>query len=180
MNECSMNVNAQKSAKNISNLIIHLFFRVGIKVLGMAADGDPRLLCATKNQTNLQFNPIVDNFTIFTSVDVVFTQDPTHIGTKSRNRLLKPSISLPFGSKSISIAHLKMLIDSAPKEVHGLVLSDISPDDRQNFGSLEKVMEVRVLNALKMYVIVYLNICKNVTSSYLSLNMPPLERIYKI
>lgn len=139
-----------------------------------------------RNKTNLQFNPLCDTYSLFTATDIVYTQDPTHIGTKLRNRLLKPSISLPFGTKAISITHLKILLELAPKDVHGLIMSDIIPDDRQNFGSLEKIIEVRVSNALKKYVIdsdatiVYLNVCKNITSSYLDINLSPLDRVQRI
>lgn len=74
----------------------------------------------------------------------------------------------------------------APKDIHGLVLLDISPDDRQNYKSLEKVMEDRVINSLKKYVIgseatiAYIIICKNVTSSFLDTELDPIERIYRI
>lgn len=139
-----------------------------------------------RNKTNLKFNSLCDDYSTLGVYDTIFTQDSTHIGTKLRNRLLKPSISLPFGSKLISISHLKNLLLLAPKDVHGLVMNDISPDDRQNFGSLEKIMQKRVLDSLKKYVIdsdatiVYLNICYNVTSSFLDSNLSPLDRVYRI
>lgn len=71
-------------------------------------------------------------------------QDTVHVGTKLRNRLLVPSILLPLGNRLISVTHLKLIINNAKKEDHGLVMKDICPDDRQNFGSLEKIMSQRV------------------------------------
>lgn len=100
-------------------------------------------------------------------------QDTTHIGTKLRNLLLKPSVLLPFGNSAISLAHLKLLIKNVPKDIHGLTRTDISPDDRQNYKSLEKIMEKRVIDALSKYVVgseattTFLIICKYITSSFL-------------
>lgn len=159
--------------------------RIGIQVLGISSDGDSRLLSAMKN--NMDFKPTVMGDHIFFSInEILYIQDTTHIGTKLRNRLLKASILLPFGNKAISISHLKQLLKLAPKDVHGLVRSDISPDDRQNFKSLQKLMENRVVEALKKYVIdseatiVYLQMCKNITSSFLEEKLTPDERVYKM
>lgn len=52
----------------------------------------------------------------------------------------------------ISVNHLKKLIQSCPKDVHGLTMSDVSPKDRQNFGSFEKIVSKRVIIALQVYV----------------------------
>lgn len=76
-------------------------------------------------------------------------QDTVHIGTKLRNRLLVISILLPLEFWIITISHLKWLINNISKEIHGLVYSDICPDDRMNFGSLQKMMHQRVLDALR-------------------------------
>lgn len=153
---------------------------------GISSDGDPRLLCAMKTKINFKFNPFMDSYEIFNAVDIIFTQDHTHVGTKLRNRLLKPSISLPFGTKPISVTHLRILIETAPKDVHKLVLSDIATDDRQNFESLKKIMKTNVLDALKRYVIgsdatiVYLKMCNDVTSSFLDVELLPIDRVYRI
>lgn len=113
-------------------------------------------------------------------------QDTVHVGTKLRNRLLVPSILLPLGNRLISVTHLKLIINNAPKEDHGLVMKDICPDDRQNFGSLEKIMAQRVSDALKTHVrgcegtLVYIKLCANITSSLCDDNIQPLDRIYRI
>lgn len=165
-----------------------LFSRIGIKVLGKSSDGDPRLLRAMKQTTNFIFNPLSKEDYLLLDIQNpdLCTQDPTHIGTKLRNLLLKPSTLLPFGNKAISLTHLKMLLLKVPKDIHGLTYSDISPDDRQNFGSLKKVMESRVIEALKVYVIdseatvEFITICNNAVSSFLDRNLTPTERIYRI
>lgn len=124
------------------------------------------------------------SFDVFSSV--IYIQDSTHIGTKLRNLLLKPSIVLPFGDKMISLAHLKILITNVSKQVHGLTQSDISPDDRMNYKSLEKVMEIRVVDALAKHVtgsqatITFITMCKYITSSFLDRSLRPTDRIYRI
>lgn len=113
-------------------------------------------------------------------------QDVTHIGTKLRNRLLNLLIALVIGNKVSSVAHLKMLINSVPKSIHGLVYSDICPQDRQNFESLNRIMQPKVREALSKYImdaegtIEYIRICYEITSSLQVVNMAPLDRIFYI
>lgn len=117
---------------------------------------------------------------------ICFLQDVVHIGTKLRNRLLNLSIVLHIGNRIASVAHLKILLNSVQKDVHGLVYSDICPDDRQNYASLEKIMHQRVRDALKIHVIgsegliEYIRICDEITSSLYEVNLPPSERIFRL
>lgn len=118
--------------------------------------------------------------------DCSFVQDHIHIGTKLRNRLLKASIELPMGNKIVTISHLKILINEVQKDIHGLSMKDICPDDRQNFGSLEKMMKPAALNALTDYIVgsqgtaMFLKLCHGITSSFCDEDLPPLERVYRI
>lgn len=142
-------------------------------MIGVSSDGDHRLLSSMLYQ-------------IKQSCDYKCVQDPTHIGTKLRNRLLKSSIVLPLGNKQISLAHMKMLINSAPKIIHGLTIGDINPKDRQNYVSYEKITSERVRNALSNHVarsdgtIKYLEKCHQITSSFMQYDLMPLERVYRI
>lgn len=97
----------------------------GIKVRGFSSDGDPRL-AAMRNQIN------------FSGVNVCYMQDGMHGGLKLRTCFLRSYAALPMATKQSSVPHLKVLIREAPKSEHGLVLSAVSPVDRQNFKSLEK------------------------------------------
>lgn len=114
-----------------------------------------------------------------------FVQDPSHLGAKLRNRKLRPTGTLPMGSKQISSGHLKILLREVSKNTHGLTRFDVCPDDRQNFGSLIKCMKLRVRNALKQFVpesegtVFYLLLCEELTSSFMSKTMMPLERVEK-
>lgn len=79
-----------------------------------------------------------------------------------------------------------MLINSVPKAIHGLVYSDICPDDRQNFESLSRMMQPKVSNALAKYIIgseatiEYLRICNEITSSLMDPHLSPEERLLRI
>lgn len=162
-----------------------LFNRYNIKVEGISSDADARLLSSMKVQTSamLQSNPVdLINESESTS-GITFIQDIEHLKTKIRNRMLKSSISLPMGKEQVSVAHLKVLISTTPKEVHGLVQHDINPEDRQNVRSLEKCFNDRVLNALESKVdgsestIMYLKICREMHLAFTDTSMKPLDRV---
>lgn len=161
----------------------------GINVIGMSADGDPRLLSAMRARMIFDLEELTETKMEICAAEhthIVFVQDTIHIGTKLRNRLLKRAILMPMGNRLVSVCHLKELLNNTPKNVHLLVRSDICPQDRQNFGSLEKVMDKRVLEALQNNVIdsegtvMYLRLCYRITSSYLNDELDPVEKIYNI
>lgn len=117
---------------------------------------------------------------------ISYVQDLIHVETKLRNRLLKASVHLPIGSTQVSVGHLKILIDTVSKEIHGLVQSDICPQDRQNFRSLQKCFDERVLNALKMYVpgsegtVAYMQICREMYTAFTDPDLRPIERLRRM
>lgn len=86
----------------------------------------------------------------------------------------------------ITVSHLKILINEVYKEIHGLTLSDICPEDRQNYGSLRKIMDPNVLQALAKYVpgtegtIMFLKLCFEITSSFCDESLSPLDWVYRI
>lgn len=154
--------------------------RYGIEVDGFSGDGDARLLKSMLHffyKNNSLLNP---------EIIVCFLQDIVHIATKLRNRLLNLLIALVIGFKVASVSHLKMLINSVPKGVHGLVYSDICPEDRQNFHSLQKIMDPKVGRALAENItdseatIEYIKICNDITSSLYEDNLSPLDRISRL
>lgn len=153
-------------------------------MIGKASDGDPRLLNAMKTKTNLDLTPetIADRI-VSNSICV---QDTIHIGTKLRNRLLNSCIMLIMGNFVVTVNHIKAIPNVERKEVHGLVFSDIQPEDKQNYKSLEKIMDKRVLSAIECHVpysnatIIYLKLCERITSSFLAENLNPIERVYKL
>lgn len=111
--------------------------KYGIKIAGFSSDVDARLMT------------IMCHRTLFESCEAQTIQDTVHICTKFRNRLLNTVISLRMGTHKVSIEHLNMLIRKVPKDVHGLTLTDVCPNDRQNFKSFEKITTQRVFDALE-------------------------------
>lgn len=103
--------------------------RHGIDVIGISSDGDNRLLSAMKIRTKFDLIPNTDVIKRFVE-DFICVQDTVHVATKLRNRLLNVSIVLHIGNRIVSTVHIKRLIDTIGKEVHGLVQSDLYPEDR--------------------------------------------------
>lgn len=155
---------------------------------GVSTDGDSRALNCMKNT----LTSIINSRDVDVLLDIKreqkisFIQDPIHIATKLRNRILKASIIMPIGKKQVSVSHLKILIHSVPKDTHGLVATDIIPEDRQNYASFEKITSPRVLNALEHHVIdseatvIYLKMSRRIISAFTEVNLPPLDRIHLI
>lgn len=151
--------------------------RYGIRVRGFSTDGDEKALGA---MCHLMRH--ADKY----DIEVNFVQDPIHIGTKLRNRKLRPTGMLPVGNKQINASHLKILAMNVVKTIHGVTRFDVSPDDRQNFNSLKKCMSARVRDTLTQYVpdsegtAFYLLLCEEITCSFMDKKMMPLERIEKM
>lgn len=148
--------------------------KYGIKIAGISSDGDTRLLSAMWH--HFLFDP-ESNFNV--------VQDSIHAATKLRNRILNVN-ELPMGKHKVSVNHLKKLLRVADKAVHGLCQTDVSPNDRQNFNSFEKITSQRVLNALKSYVpdsqatAFYLQLSSDVVSSYREYDLKPCARIERM
>lgn len=172
----------------MEKLMLLFFTRHGIQVAGISTDGDIRCLTNMKHTLTCIINS--ENVDVLLDIKdeqcLSVIQDPTHLAGKMRNRTQIPSVAMPMGQKQVSVGHLKMLIDSVSKDIHGLVRSDILPDDKQNFRSFEKITESRVLNALNQYVpdseatIIYLKLSSQMSSAFMDPHLKPLERILKL
>lgn len=144
-----------------------------MEIKGRSTDGDPKMLSAMVAEIVREPQSNVD-----------YVQDMIHIGAKMRCRLLNESIKLTMGTQQASVTHLKSLVNNVQKSVHGLNSTDIRLIDRQNFRSYEKMVDKRVITALETHVngaeatIQYLQLCSDVTSSYLDFDMTPLDRIF--
>lgn len=160
--------------------------RYGIKVAGFSADGDVRLLNSMLFNSKLNSSSSHNHTFIGINSTICFLQDIVHIATKLRNRLLHLLTVLVVGNKVASVSHLKLLINLVSKDQHGLVYSDICPDDRQNFDSIKRIMLPNVRAALGKYVIdsegtvEYIRICHEITSSLYDDELSPLDRVYFI
>lgn len=165
---------------------INIFFtRHNINLLGIASDADARLLSSMKFCTQPLLSSSIEEI-LNGGHQISYLQDIFHLLTKLRNRLLKQYVNLPMGSSQVSVAHLKVLINTVDKSVHGLVKTDICPDDRQNVKSLQKCFDDRVLNALKDHVpgsdatIIFLKYCREIYTAFYDTNLTPCERVRQI
>lgn len=69
-------------------------------------------------------------------------------GTKLRTRLLKPRVFLPIGNYEISVSHLRKMTETVSKDKHLLTVTDLSPEDKMNFHSAEKICSPKVIELL--------------------------------
>jgi len=110
-------------------------------------------------------------------------QDPTHLCTKLRNRMLSDTASLLIGKEEVSINVLMELIENKSKLAHGLVKSDIDPKDKQNYGSCFKITCDDVFVALEdidgsLATRIYLLLLRSIMLAYMEYNTPIIDRIY--
>lgn len=161
-----------------------------ITIENMSTDGDARPLKVMKflskiGQADKSFLDC-EWFSCGGAVETTFTQDVTHIITKSRNRLLKCSRLYCIGNKVISSSHLKYLIENVSKDKHLLTRTDIEPKDRQNFLSAQKICSENTTRCLLDYVpgcegtVVYLNAMRHVLTALMDCNIKSADRIYLI
>lgn len=80
--------------------------------------------------------------------DEMYVQDSTHILTQLRNRLLNMIATMIMGNYQVSHQHLRKLIESESKLIHGLCYSDINNQDKMNSRSAEKICDDKVIAAL--------------------------------
>lgn len=159
-----------------------------IEVIAIASDSDPKFNSVMRKMIYLGLKHINDdsstNFPIWFNADVTANlipiQDTIHIGTKLRNRLL--NANLKIGRHTISIEHLKKLLKLFPKAAPHLTDSVVCPTDRQNFDSVLKICDNRVISLLSTAsdtqgTIMYLKIIQNILRSFLDVTLTPLEQI---
>lgn len=73
-----------------------------------------------------------------------------------------------------------------PKDQHELVKSNLNPNDKQNFASVNKICNQNVINLLQSHVscsygtAIFLKALRNIIDSFLDIELKPLERVEKI
>ena len=114
---------------------------------------------------------------------LLFLQDPTHLVTKWRNRLLSSKAQLCIGQRSITMEHLRHIIDSEQytKSDHNLTKTDLNPKDRQNYHSCIKLISDDVLDILNnntntQGTFVYLRLLKLIVIAYIEKMTPVRAR----
>ncbi|UJR38906.1 hypothetical protein I4U23_031574 [Adineta vaga] len=116
-----------------------------VRIIGFSTDADNKYLRGMRLMSGFyanmpNFNPHVDSsaFSIRTGdwsryyfrpeQLFVFMQDPTHLVTKLRNRLLSATAELQIGDTNITIEHLQQILDDSEltKLDHGLTQTDLT------------------------------------------------------
>ncbi|CAF1088693.1 unnamed protein product [Rotaria magnacalcarata] len=174
----------------------------GVRIVGFSTDVDNKYLSAMRLASN--FFASLPNFKLQKhehafKIDIpndwtwfflsrnqlfLFFQDPVHIVTKWRNRLLSSTADLYIGNDKISMAHIEQLINNNhyTKLDHGLTKSDIQPKDRQNYNSCIKLISDDVINLLNDSrgtngTVVYLTLLKMIVKAYIDKSTSIHERI---
>ncbi|CAF2819737.1 unnamed protein product [Rotaria sp. Silwood2] len=144
--------------------IYEQFKAKGIRIVGFSTDCDSLYLHAMRISLGFFGMFTYDDHPDLLAIDLptnwswffmqheqlyVCIQDPIHICTKLRNRLLSKTAALLLGNQLINIEPLLYIIENFSKFDHALVLSDIDPKDRQNFKSCTKISNDNVLILLE-------------------------------
>lgn len=166
----------------------------GIGVLVFSSDSDPKYNSAKRkiseigNESNeFGLNGI---FKYGNGIKLpICVQDYAHIGTKLRNLLLKTikyKTKLLMGDYYIQQEHLSQLMNMCEKDKHLLTATALNPDDRQNFDSVLKICDYRVINLLKKMAvgsdatIVFLQIISDANINvFMDRNLLPSTRLEK-
>lgn len=177
------------------NFVRNELQKLKINVLCISSDSDPRYNSAMRKLSQLGHESnIFGNANWFacgvSSKIPIFIQDAPHLMTKIRNLLLRTRFNpqkLKFGPRySIQIRHLQKLIEIKSKTEHLLTLSDLYPEDKQNYPSALKICDERVINLLRENLpeakgtAMFLEVMRNIIDAFHDFELSPLQRIEKL
>lgn len=176
--------------KNRWKYIVSELKKVGVQVLSIGSDSDPRYNSAMRDISELGTINKIKWFACGYSISLpICVQDMLHLFTKLRNLILRTKWlekKLPFENCSIDMMHLYVLLYSFSKDQHQLTESVLNPADRQNIASAERMCDTKVTELLDRSVersagtSLYLKMMRSIMSSYMDPNMTPLQRIRSI
>lgn len=185
----SDNVYSSHDVKNRWQYIVGELQKVGIKVLGISSDSDPRYNAAMRELSHLgcETDKKYKWFTCGIKMTPPFYfQDTVHIATKLRNLLMrtisKPE-KIPFGKYFIDWHHLETLLETFPKDEHQLTASVLNPVDRQNFSSALRMCHPKVIEMLRKHIegsdgtAFFLQMIRDFIEAYMIRELTPLNRV---
>lgn len=167
---------------------------IGINVLTISSDSDPKYNRAMRKNSHLGCQSKTFDGEWFKCGDgdatiPYYVQDTPHTVCKLRNILIKtrkyPQM-LKFGVFYIQLAHLQFVLDHFPKDYHQLTQTILKPEDRQNFSSVLRICDHKVLQLLRDNVensaatVKYLEIIRDFHDAYMDESISPLDRISKL
>lgn len=188
---CSNNTYSAGDVSRRWSTTVNELKKLKIKVLTVSSDSDPkynscmRRMSQMHELTNINWAEFVSELYQYP----FFVQDTTHIATKLRNFLLRTLTNptkLLFGKYYISLEHLIILIDMFSKDKHNLTMHTLNPADRQNFESVIRMTDGKVIELLRSSVInsqgtvKFLEIIRNIIDSFMDRNLEPIKRIEKM
>lgn len=174
----------KQSAEDVSNRWKHItseLKKVGIEVITIASDSDPKYNTAMRKLSKLGQKTKYNWFSSDINDGPFYIQDLVHIATKLRNFLLRFSWTkhdLPFGKNFVRLQHLYELMDKVGKDRHFLTLSTLNPTDRQNYQLCRRMCSDQVINSDG--TIQFLQIIRLVIDAFMEKILTPLQRIRKI
>lgn len=172
--------------------IISELANLNIKVLSFSSDSDPKYNAAMRRLSNLGFysNDVPKWFSCGENIDGPFyIQDTIHIATKIRNFLLNMfwrKKIIPFGKYFVDMEHLFCLLNMFSKDRHMLTASILSPTDRQNFNSVLRMCDVKVVSLLRDNIknsqatVIFIQMLRDIIDSYMDQSLTPLQRVRKL
>ena len=169
------------------------FTKLGIKVLSFVADGASAFLKAMIRSSKLfqkcTASNVPNDWTFYFMPSLLKSglsaQDFVHVMAKLRTRLLLPSNILVMGKHSAVVTHLKFVLNEFPKERHGLSLRTLDVRDKQNYSSIEVMLNDGVFECLEEInakidvkgTIAYLKLMKDIRDAFLNKELSPSQRI---
>lgn len=110
-------------------------------------------------------------------------QDPIHLATKIRNRMLSSTATLLMGKQIVSIDILREMMSTSSKLFHGLTYSDLNPRDHQNYSSCFKICRDEVFQAVSSLtnsnaMSIYLTLLRSIIDAYIEPSTSLLDRVF--
>lgn len=185
------------TAENVSKRWIYMegeLAKVGIGVLTMASDSDPKYSSAMMKNSGLgnSSNGFSMNGIFMCGNQLkppFYVQDTPHVGTKMRNfflQTIKNPQKLRMGNYYIQQGHLNELMNMFPKDIHHLTATALNPVDRMNFDSVLKICDDRVISLLRNDVkdseatVIYLQMMSDVINAFMDRSLLPSDRLRKV
>ena len=112
-----------------------------------------------------------------------YFQDPTHLATKIRNRMLSRNATLIMGDQLVSLDVLRRILRSSSKLFHGLVSSDLNPKDHQNYSSCVRISRDEIFEVLDTIedsnaTAIYIRLLRSIIDGYINKSTPLLDRVF--
>lgn len=168
--------------------------KIGVNVLALSSDSDSKYNAAMRIMSRLGHktvdSPSGEFFKCGTNTEPPYCiQDYPHLAVRLRGvllRTIKHPTALPFGKSHIQVGHLQELMNRFSKDRHLLTNTTLNPNDRQNFESVLRICDRRVIELLEKEVegseatVVFLQLISNLINVFMDQRMKPVERLEKM